>query len=129
MSHYRVLWLLNHTTLRRFEIEQLKSAGIDEIYLPKRFPYDEGNLSANIDYTLDAKLSIPQHELDILNAQDWYSSPSLEAWDIANRYFDVAIIGFFPKQMKSTTRRFKGAVILRVFGLSKGYSYSELIYK
>jgi glycosyltransferase involved in cell wall biosynthesis len=129
MSRYRVLWLLNHTTLRKFEIEQLRNAGVDEIFLPKSFPYDEGNLSANVDYSLDAKLSIPQHELDILNAQDWYSSPSLEAWEIANSYFDVAIIGFFPKQMKSTIRRFKGAVVLRVFGLSKGYSYSELIYK
>lgn len=44
----RVLWLLNHSTLRSFEIPQLIESGIEEIYLPKKFPYDEGNLSASI---------------------------------------------------------------------------------
>lgn len=129
MINHRVLWLLNHTTVRKFEIAQFRALGIEEIYTPKTFPYDEGNLSANVDFSLDANLSIPQAELDILNAQDWYGSPSPEAWDIANRYFDVAIVGFFPEQLKSAVRNFKGSVVLRVFGLSVGYSYSQLIYK
>lgn len=129
MSNYRVLWLLNHTTLRKFEIEQFKKSGIHEIYTPKRFPYDEGNLSASIDHSLDSNLTIPAAELEILNEQDWYMSPSTEAWNIANKYFDIAIIGFFPEQMKSTVRNFHGAIALRAFGLSKGYTYSDLIYK
>jgi len=76
MTKHRVLWLLNHTTLRRFEIEQFRSMGIHEIYTPKSFPYDEGNLSASVDYSLDANLTVSQGELEILNQQDWYASPS-----------------------------------------------------
>lgn len=129
MTNHRVLWLLNHTTLRRFELAQFRALGIEEVYTPKRFPYDEGNLSANVDFSLDANLSIPKVELDVLNAQDWYGSPSAEAWEIANRYFDVAVVGFFPEQLKSAVRNFKGSVVLRVFGLSTGYSYSQLIYQ
>lgn len=129
MKTLRVLWLLNHTTLRKFEVDQLKALGVNEIFMPKSFPYDEGNLSANVDSSFDAGLTIPKSELDILNAQDWYSSPSEEAWRIANLHFDVAIIGFFPLQIHSAVRHFNGAIILRVFGLSKGYSYSQLFYE
>ncbi|WP_286818083.1 glycosytransferase [Pseudomonas sp. PGPPP2] len=96
--------------------------------MPKSFPYDEGNLSANVDSSFDAALTIPQSDLEILNAQDWYVSPSEEAWRIANLYFEVAIVGFFPLQIKSAVHHFGGAIVLRVFGLSKGYSYSQLFY-
>ncbi|AMB87544.1 glycosytransferase [Pseudomonas agarici] len=129
MKTLRVLWLLNHTTLRKFEIEQLRACGVSEIFLPKSFAYDEGNLSASIDFSQDATLSLSAESLAVLNAQDWYSSPSDEAWDIVNRHFDIAIIGFFPKQIESTVYRFHGSVILRVFGLSAGYSYSQLLYE
>ncbi|MBK4362206.1 hypothetical protein GWK90_08370 [Candidatus Hamiltonella defensa] len=47
-----VMWLINHTTLRAFELEQFKHFGVKEIFLPKTFPYDEGNLSASITYAL-----------------------------------------------------------------------------
>jgi glycosyltransferase involved in cell wall biosynthesis len=126
-SGLRVLWLLNHTTLRRFEICQLAALGITEIFTPKRFPYDEGNLSASIEYGLDAGLSITQGDLAILNAQDWYGTPSDEAWRIANQHFDIAVIGFFPKQIDATSRHFDGAIVLRVFGLAKGHSYTRLL--
>lgn len=123
----RVLWLLNHTTLRRFEVAQLRAIGITEVYCPKRYPYDEGNLSASVDESLDATLSIPPEELKVLNEQDWYGSPSPEAWTIANRHFSIAVIGFFPRQMEACVRHFKGSMVLRVFGLAKGYSYTRLI--
>lgn len=129
MKTLRVLWLLNHTTLRKFEVDQLKALGVNEIFMPKSFPYDEGNLSANVDYSYDAALTIPASDLEVLNAQDWYVSPSEEAWRIANLYFDVAIIGFFPLQINSAVRHFGGAIVMRVFGLSKGYSYSQLFYE
>jgi glycosyltransferase involved in cell wall biosynthesis len=116
-------------TLRRFEVVQFESLGINEVFTPKRFPYDEGNLSADVDYSLDARLTISQGELKILNEQDWYSSATAQAWEIANRHFDVAVIGFFPEQLKSAVRHFKGAIVLRAFGLSGGYSYGQLIYQ
>lgn len=123
----RVLWLLNHTTLRRFEVAQLRALGIHEIYCPKTFPYDEGNLSASVDESLDATLSIPEKDLRILNAQNWYDTSSLHAWSIANQYFRIAIIGFFPRQIESCARHFHGSIVLRVFGLAKGYSYTRIL--
>lgn len=129
MKKYRVMWLLNHTTLRKFEVSQFNSIGINEVFTPKKFPYDEGNLSANVDFSLDSNLTIPKRDLDLLNSQDWYGSPSPEAWEIANRYFDVAFVAFFPDQMKSAVRNFKGAIVLRVFGHARDQKYSQLIYK
>lgn len=125
----RILWLLNHTTLRKFEVKQFKSIGINEIFLPKTFPYDEGNLSASIDFSLDVNLTIPKNELDILNQQNWYENPSENAWDIVNKYFDAIYIGFFPNQIKSVIRYFHGAIVLRVFGLAKGYTYTQLLFE
>lgn len=123
----KVMWLLNHSTLRRFEIEQLISFGVAGIYVPKSFPYDEGNLSASVTYDYDADLNIDANELSLLNAQDWYGNPCESAWAIANKYFDVAFIGFFPKQIASVTAKFAGAIVLRAFGLGGGVSYSSLI--
>lgn len=128
-KNVRVMWLLNHSTLRKFEIAQLNQLGIKEIFLPKFFPDDEANLSASVDDSLDASLTIPPSDLNILNQQNWYECPSDDAWKIANKYFDIAIMGFFPKQMSAVIDHFNGAVVLRAFGLSKGLSYSQLIYQ
>src|SRR5437660_1178947 len=123
----RVLWLMNHLTLRRFEVGQLRRLGITEIFCPKSFPYDEGNLSATVDESLDASLSIPRDELQILNRQNWYESPSEDAWRVANRYFDIAITGFFPKQIAACAMHFDGSLVMRAFGLAKGHSYTQIL--
>ncbi len=127
MKIVRVMWLLNHTTLRSFEIEMLKSIGVDEVFTPKSFPYDDSNLSASITYEYDKNLTIPDTDLALLNSQNWYEDPSLDAWEVANKYFDVVFIALFPKQICSTIRHFKGQVVLRAFGLSKEHSYSILL--
>ena len=123
----RVMWLLNHTTLRNFEMEQFAKLGINEVFTPKIFPYDEGNLSASVDFTTDRNLSIPSEDLAILNSENWYKTPSKQCWDIANKYFNVVFVGFFPEQLESVMKNFHGIIVLRVFGLAKGYSYSKLI--
>lgn len=125
----RVMWLLNHGTLRSFEMQQLQSLGVREIFLPKSFPYHEGNLSASIETAYDSTLSLSEEELGVLNAQDWYGDPSPAAWDIANRHFDVLFFAFFPDQIDSVTRHFRGDVVLRVFGHARGYTYSGLLYQ
>ena len=129
MRSIRVLWLLNHTTLRKFELAQMANLGITEIFVPKFFPHDEGNLSASIDYSFDTQLTIPASSLAILNDQNWYKEPSAQAWSIANQYFDIAVIGFFPDQINSTVREFQGQIVLRAFGLAKGYSYTNFLYE
>ena len=124
----RVMWLLNHTTLRKFEIPQLKQLGVTEIFTPKKFLYDEANVSASITYEFDDTLNISQDELNILNQQEWYKRASLIAWDIVNRYFDTIFLAFFPQQLEDVLRHFKGTIILRVFGMAGGKAtYSNLI--
>lgn len=121
----RALWLLNHSTLRQFEIPILEDLGY-EVYLPKKFPHDEGNLSASVDWSFDAKLSIPQGELDILNENNFYEEIPLKVRQIINEHFDIAFFGFFPKQLQLMVSHFKGTLIMRPFGLNNGASYTEI---
>jgi glycosyltransferase involved in cell wall biosynthesis len=123
----RVMWLLNHTTLRKFEMPQMEKLGIKEIFLPKSYPYDEGNLSASVDYSKDADLNVPATDVRILNQQNWYESPSQEAWEIANRHFDVLFLGFFPNQIRSALINFRGIIVLHAFGLTGNETYSNLL--
>ena len=41
--------------------------------------------------------------------------------------FAVAFVGFFPRQIESALRHFRGAIVIRVFGLARGTSYSALL--
>jgi glycosyltransferase involved in cell wall biosynthesis len=124
----RVMWLLNHGAARRFEIAMLKRIGISEIFLPKKFPDDPAFRSASSDYTEDQHLTLPKHELAQLNEADWYRGPPPEVWEIANRYFDALF--FVPHHVEiiaSIARHFKGAVLLRAYGMLRGSSYSQVI--
>lgn len=124
-----MLWLLNHSTLRKFELGQLRQLGITEVYTPKRFPFDEANLSADVDYSLDATLSLTADELRLLNAQDWYGKVDSAAWELANRAFDVAIIAAFATQIDNVSRNFSGTIVLRAFGLENGSTYTKRLYR
>lgn len=122
----RVLWLLNHTTLRAFEIPQLRLLGLTEIFTPKIIPDGTGVFSASVNNFYDECLTIPKSELEILNAQNWYEEPSDEAWRIVNRYFDIAIIGCFPKQITALATNFNGVIVMRAFGLGVGLTYTSI---
>ncbi len=124
----RVMWLLNHSSARKFEVAMLKRIGIEEIFLPKIFPHDLSFRSASVDYSEDGNLSIPEDELAILNAQDWYGRPTKEAWSIANRYFSVIFFIFFkPEIFESIANNFTGSAIWRIYGRTKDLSYSEVL--
>jgi glycosyltransferase involved in cell wall biosynthesis len=124
----RAMWLLNHTTARQFEIPMLKRVGVQEIFLPKSIPPDPAFRSASIDWSEDAHLTIPEEDLAILNAADWYDDPGREAWLIASKHFDIVFFiviktAFF----KSITRHFEGAKIWRAYGLPGSSSYGDLL--
>ncbi len=121
------MWLLNHTSARRFDVEMLKRIGFSEIFLPKSFPQDIGFRSASIDFSEDDSLSIPASDLAVLNQTDWYSEQSRDVWDLANRYFDLLFCMMRPSVMRGISMRFRGAAILRAYGLSKDTSYSVSI--
>ncbi|MGK9084198.1 hypothetical protein KXR64_02985 [Brucella intermedia] len=121
----RAMWLMNHSTLRKFEVPLLESLGY-EVYLPKIFPYDEGNLSASIDYSRDGNLSIPKENLEALNNHDFYSGMTPEIGEVASKYFDIAFFGFFPDQLAGLVRHFRNTIIMRPFGLSAGDCYTNI---
>ncbi|WP_421352085.1 glycosyltransferase [Aeromonas veronii] len=127
-SNIRVLWLINHSSARKFEVSILNKIGIHEVYTPKQFPNESNFRSASIDYSLDDNLTISRTELDILNKQNWYQSPSAEAWDIANKHFDVLFfIPYKAEALKSILKNFRGNIILRAYGLVGNVSYSMII--
>ena len=125
----RVMWLINHGSARKFEVAMLKTLGFKEIFLPKKYPNEPRFRSASVDFSEDANLSIPQDELAVLNEADWYGSPGLEAWTIANRYFDILFFvlhdaGF----IKGMVKKFQGTVILRAYGLpEEAVNYSAVL--
>lgn len=124
----RVMWLLNHTSARKFEVAMLKQIGISEIYLPKNFPLDLSFRSASIDYSEDENLTIPKDDLDIMNNADWYGNPSKKAWEIANKYFQVLFfILYKPEIIHSITRNFRGAIIWRAYGLVNNITHATLL--
>jgi glycosyltransferase involved in cell wall biosynthesis len=123
----RVMWLLNHSSARKFEIQMMKRIGVEEIFTPKSYPQQTSFRSASVSYDEDRFLSIPDDELTILNAQDWYGAPSKQAWDIANKYFSVLFfILFKPEIIKNIANNFNGAVLWRGYGLVQGNTHGKL---
>lgn len=126
MGKFRVLWLMNHNTLRAFEVPMLLDMGY-EVYCPKIFPYDEGNLSASIDFQYDNSLTIPRSVLEKLNTINFYQSISQDIIELINQYFDIAFFGFFPEQLKMLVEGFSGILVMQPFGLSNGVTYTRVI--
>ena len=117
MRNYRAVWLMNHNTLRPFEVPMLLDMGF-EVYCPKTYPYDEGNMSASVDYQYDKSLSIPEDVLTQLNQVDFYKRVSPEIMKLLNQYFDIAFVGFFPEQLKMLVEGFNGVLVMQAFGLA-----------
>lgn len=124
----RVMWLLNHTSARNFELEMLKRIGVTGVFTPKSYPRLPSFRSASISYSEDQALDIPQADLEILNSQDWYGTPTIEAWGIANKYFDVA---FFilnkPETVRNISKNFTGAILWRAYGQVQGATHGDLL--
>src|SRR5262249_18721953 len=126
----RVMWLLNHRTARNFDVQMLKSFGINEVFVPKSFPVNSQWVSADVDWSLDATLTIPKNELAVLNAADWYGHAGKEAWQVANRYFQIVFVGFHFEQVDDVVRHCEATIALRAWGhLWKSSFYSELLYQ
>ena len=124
----RVMWLLNHTSARAFDVAMLERIGVREIFLPKSHPSEPSFRSASVDFSRDESLRLTPTELAVLNAQNWYRKPSAEAWEIANRHFDVLFFCIHhPGCLAEYARHFTGAVCLRAFGVEESSSYSRVI--
>jgi len=125
----RVMWLINHTAARNFEVPMLKRTGISEIYLPKKFPADPSFRSASVDWSEDANLTIPTADLEALNQVDWHTAAPPEAWELASKYFDVAFIVLQsrPDVLIGASKYFSGVVVWRCYGLQADMSYHRVL--
>jgi glycosyltransferase involved in cell wall biosynthesis len=126
----RIMWLLNHTTARKFELSMMKQLGFTEFFLPKIIPSDPGFRSGSVDASEDANLTIPASDLEVLNQTDWYGEPSKAAWAIANRHFDVLffiIASDHADTARHVARNFQGSVIWRTYGQGDAMSYSRVL--
>lgn len=122
----RILWLLNHTTLRDFEVPMLINMGY-EVFTPKIYQYSFGDLSASVTWEYDSSLTIPPEDLVYLNECDMYEEQlPARAIEIMNKHFDMAIFGAFVPQIKMLVRTFKGLMILQAFGLDASTDYTRL---
>ena len=126
MGKFRALWLMNHNTLRAFEVPMLLDMGY-EVYCSKIFPYDEGNLSASVDFQYDESLTIPKEVIDKLNSINFYQDVPQDVIELINQYFDIAFFGFFPEQLKMLVEGFNGILVMQPFGLSNGVTYTRVI--
>jgi glycosyltransferase involved in cell wall biosynthesis len=122
----RALWLMNHSTLRQFELPILQKMGY-EIFLPKSFPYDEGNLSASLEYGFDKTLTLSASIIERLNEVDFYGKLDEDVIALINTHFDIAFIGFFPEQLFTLVAVFRGTIVFQPFGLSNGMSYTRVL--
>ncbi len=125
----RVMWLLNHKSAMAFEIPALKKNGVSEIFLPKIIPDDPTFRSASISYEEDKNLTIPNELLKSLNGINWYRDRvSPELWEEINKYFDVIFFILYDYFcLEQFLLNFKGALVLRAYGLPFGLTYSGLI--
>ena len=105
----------------------LKRVGVQEVFLPKRFPDDPGCRSASVDWSQDASLTIPAADLAVMNAADWYREPGAKAWAVANKHFDVLFFVLQVELLASIARNFNGIALWRAFGLAGRMSYSGLL--
>lgn len=124
----RVMWLLNHSSARKFEIPMLKRIGVEEIFLPKSFPQHHNFRSASVDFSEDANLTVPSEVVARLNEVDWYKPVAKEIWELANRYFDVLFfIAHDLDAVANAAQNFAGVLVWRAYGLDKSLSYSRLL--
>lgn len=120
----RILWLFNHSSLRKFEVPMLIDMGY-EVFCPKQ--WNIFDFSASITYEYDASLTIPKEVLDKLNKIDFYKTIPYDVMELLNKYFDITICMFEKEMLTSLVKGFKGAICLHVFGLFDPMNYTSFL--
>lgn len=121
----RILWLLNHTTLREFEVPLLIKMGY-EVYCPKIYQIGFGDTSASCTDKYDYTLTLPMEIINKLNTVNFNEDIPIYIKDILNKYFDIAMCMFVKNQAKRFAKFFNGQIILRWFGALNETSFTEL---
>jgi hypothetical protein len=122
----RILWLLCHKTLMRYEVPLLRSLGF-EVFVPKIIPNTAQWQSGTVEFSFDESLTIPDHALKALNSCHFFQ----EEWPrevifYMNRYFGTAFI--MPVEgFRESVTNFEGNLLLRAFGLINTASYHKCL--
>jgi glycosyltransferase involved in cell wall biosynthesis len=123
----RVAWIINHATLRAFEVPLLRSLGL-EVWTSKRLLRQRDFCSASVDYSGDQYCTLPADSLQTLNEHNFYEDeftpPVAQA---LNRYFGTVICGHFIELLREITAQFWGRILLRTFGREHPGNYSQHI--
>lgn len=126
MSKKRILWLMNYTSLRDFEVPLLLEAGY-EVFTPKVLPFGFGNENASVTWEYDNSLTLFPEELERLNQMDLYHMISGEGWELINRVFDLIFLDLYPYVLKGVVENFSGTIVLRSSTLPGGVTCTEWI--
>lgn len=122
----RILWMFNHTSLRKFEVPILISMGY-EVYCPKIFDVGFGDRSASITSEYDSSLTIPEKILIELNQTNLYRPIDESIMDLLNQHFDIVFCMAEKEPFKSLLYGFRGVIVLHVFGLPGAMAYTGLL--
>lgn len=120
------LWLINHGTLGNWELPLLKENGYNFVFTPQSIPSNPVFTSGTIDEINWQNFSIKREEIKILSAQDWYGQIEQASAEAANAHFEIAFVTADPTQVMNILKGFKGQVVIRLFGLDSGRTYSDL---
>lgn len=121
----RVFWLLNHSSLRAFEVPLLLEMGY-EVYCPKICSYSYGDLSVSSTDQYDSSLTIPPDVLQHLNQTDFYAEISSDVMDLLNAYFDIVFLPCM-NMFRQFVMAYKGQILFRAFGLAGKTSYTNVL--
>ncbi|WP_053372213.1 glycosyltransferase [Paenibacillus sp. FJAT-27812] len=132
MKEKRILWLLNHDTLSKFELPLIRELGF-EIYTPKIASKEIFQSSGSITFDYDDTLTIPQEDLQLLNEYNFFSNSNmpLRIKKILNTHFKTAITytdtSFFI--LRKLIHNFDGLMFFRAFGVGmvNFKNYTELL--
>lgn len=123
MKNKRVLWLLNHETLSKFELPLLVELGF-EVFTPKTVDSSVIEWSGSITYDYDKTLSLEQEVIDRLNTINFYKDGiDKETINLINEHFDIALCMFNIEVIKFLAKDFEGKIFIRAFGLDKDRAY------
>ncbi|MNW40836.1 hypothetical protein D3C74_179600 [compost metagenome] len=128
MLKKRVLWILNHDTLSKFELPLLRDLGF-EIFTPKIVPKEILQASGSVVYDYDCTLTIPEQDLEILNGYNFYENMDMPLYikNILNKNFDTALVMFDLYALEKMVLNFKGQIFARAFGVGSNQTYHDIL--
>lgn len=122
----RVAWILNHMTLRDFEVPLIRSLGY-EVWTSKQLSKEPDFASASADWSDDEHSTLPPDVLDLLNGHNFYDDPlTPEVAEALNLHFGTIITIAFQHTINDLLDGFQGRLVYRAFGREAPLNYTDL---